>query len=104
MKPSRSRNLLPRRPRRTCRPSYRRASGLAALGAALVALLVSSAADAADAPKPLPVLEARVTRVNDGDSIEVELDSGRARVRFSAIDTPEWDQPYGAQSSAALKA
>jgi len=26
------------------------------------------------------------------------------RVRFSAIDTPEYDQRYGAQSSAALKA
>ena len=31
-------------------------------------------------------------------------DSGHARVRLSAIDTPEYDQPYGAQSSAALKA
>jgi endonuclease YncB( thermonuclease family) len=59
---------------------------------------------AADPPKPLPVLEATVTKVNDGDSIEVRLDSGPARVRMSAIDTPEHDQPYGAQSSAALKA
>ena len=32
------------------------------------------------------------------------LDTGPGRVRFSAIDTPEYDQPYGAQSSAALKA
>ena len=59
---------------------------------------------AADPPKPLPVLTASVTKVNDGDSIEVTLDSGPARVRMSAIDTPEHDQPYGAKSSAALKA
>jgi endonuclease YncB( thermonuclease family) len=25
-------------------------------------------------------------------------------VRLSAIDTPEYDQPYGSQASAALKA
>jgi endonuclease YncB( thermonuclease family) len=69
-----------------------------------VALLLGGSAIAADPPKPLPVVMATVTRVNDGDSIEVELESGKGRVRFSAIDTPEWDQPYGAQSSAALKA
>jgi micrococcal nuclease len=59
---------------------------------------------AADPPKPLPVITAKVTKVNDGDSIEVQLDAGAGRVRFSAIDTPEYDQPYGAKSSAALKA
>jgi micrococcal nuclease len=47
---------------------------------------------------------AKVAKVNDGDSIEVTLDSGPARVRMSAIDTPEYDQPYGTTSSAALKA
>jgi len=62
------------------------------------------AASAADPPKPLPVLTATVTRVNDGDSIEVTLDSGPVRVRMSAIDTPEHDQPYGSKSSAAMKA
>src|SRR4051812_19604926 len=35
---------------------------------------------AADPPRPLPVLNATVTKVNDGDSIEVALDSGPARV------------------------
>jgi len=75
--------------------------GSAALGC--VALLLGGSAGAADMPKPMPLLVATVSRVNDGDSIEVDLDSGHARVRFSAIDTPEWDQPYGAQSSAALK-
>jgi micrococcal nuclease len=67
------------------------------------ALTLSGGALAADPPKPLPVLAGTVTKVNDGDSIEVALDSGAARVRFSAIDTPEYDQPYGATSSAALK-
>jgi micrococcal nuclease len=65
---------------------------------------LTTTALAADPPKPLPVLAASVTKVNDGDSIEVALDSGPARVRMSAIDTPEHDQPYGANSSAALKA
>ncbi len=74
---------------------------LVGLAAACGALLLSGSAGAAD---PSPVLKAKVVKVNDGDSIEVELDSGHARVRMSAIDTPEYDQPYGAQSSAALKA
>src|SRR4051812_11669448 len=70
----------------------------------LLALFLPPLAVAADPPKSLPVLLAKVTKVTDGDSIEVMLDSGAARVRFSAIDTPEYDQPYGAASSAALKA
>jgi micrococcal nuclease len=73
---------------------------LAGLFAACSALLLAGSAAAAD---PVPVLKAKVARVNDGDSIEVDLDSGHARVRMSAIDTPEYDQPYGSQSSAALK-
>jgi endonuclease YncB( thermonuclease family) len=71
----------------------------------IAALALSGSATAADPAQPLPVLKAHVSRINDGDSIEVELESaGHARVRFSAIDTPEYDQPYGAKSSAALKA
>lgn len=61
---------------------------------------VSVAAD-----PPAPELRAgAVTKINDGDSIEVRLDSGPARVRLFAIDTPEHDQPYGSQAAAALKA
>lgn len=69
----------------------------------LTALLLGGSADAADPPSP-GLVKARVSKINDGDSIEVELDTGHARVRLNAIDTPEWDQPYGPQSSAALKA
>jgi micrococcal nuclease len=67
-------------------------------------LAFTMVASAAEPLKPLPVLAATVTKVNDGDSIEVTLDSGPARVRMSAIDTPEYDQAYGAKSSAAMKA
>ena len=67
-------------------------------------LAFTTEAFAAEPPKTLPVLAATVTKVNDGDSIEVKLDSGPARVRMSAIDTPEYDQPYGSKSSAAMKA
>jgi micrococcal nuclease len=67
---------------------------------ALVGLL-SAPVIAADPPR---IVSAKVTKVNDGDSIEVELEAGPGRVRFSAIDTPEYDQPYGSESSAALKA
>ena len=74
---------------------------LAGLVAARATLLLARSAGAAEPPA---VLKAKVTRVNDGDSIEVDTEQGHARVRMSAIDTPEYDQPYGAQSSAALKA
>src|SRR5215510_13294033 len=83
--------------RRLRRKTLARISGLAA---GCLALLLAGSASAADAP----LVKGRVTKISDGDSIEVDTDSGHARVRFSAIDTPEWDQPYGAQSSAALKA
>ena len=66
-------------------------------------LLVAQPATAADPAKPV-LLAAKVTKINDGDSIEVQLEAGPGRVRLSAIDTPEYDQPYGSQSSAALKA
>jgi len=82
----------------------RTVSRLGSFGAAVIALLLAGSAGAADPLKSMPLVTGTVSKVNDGDSIEVNLDSGRARVRFSAIDTPEWDQPYGAQSSAALKA
>ena len=69
-----------------------------------ILLCLAPQVPAADPAEPQPVLEGRVSKVNDGDSVEVTLASGTARVRFSAVDTPEHDQPYGPESSAALKA
>ncbi len=66
-------------------------------------LLLSLAASAAEQPKPQASVMAKVTKVNDGDSIEVMLDTGVGRVRLSGIDTPEHDQPHGRESSMALK-
>jgi micrococcal nuclease len=63
--------------------------------------IFSPPAAAAENPR---ILAATVTKVNDGDSIEVKTDSGTARVRLSAIDTPEFDQPYATQAAAALRA
>jgi micrococcal nuclease len=57
-------------------------------------------AQAADAPKLLPAV---VTKVNDGDSIEVKTEAGIVRVRLSAIDSPEYDQPHAAEATAALR-
>ena len=59
---------------------------------------VTSQTDASDNP----VLVGTVTRVLDGDTIEVQLDSGPIRVRLGSIDAPEKNQPFGKQSSAAL--
>ena len=82
--------------RRRRRPNERWTVGVASLLIALAAL-------AAEPSKPPVLLAAKVTKVNDGDSIEVMLETGAGRVRLSAIDTPEYDQPHGAESSAALK-
>lgn len=73
------------------------------VAAACLASLVIPGSSSAEEPVRRGV-PAVVTRVNDGDSIEVDLAAGPGRVRFAAIDTPEYDQPYGSQSSAALKA
>jgi micrococcal nuclease len=70
----------------------------------LALALLATTALAADPPKPAALLAATVTKVNDGDSIEVKTDAGNARVRLSAIDSPEYDQPYAPQASAALRA
>lgn len=41
------------------------------------------------------MLAGRVTRVIDGDTLDVVLASGRIRVRLHGIDAPERDQPGG---------
>jgi endonuclease YncB( thermonuclease family) len=49
-----------------------------------------------------PVLVGRVTRVLDGDTIEVALSSGPIRVRFGSVDAPEKNQPWGREARDAL--
>jgi micrococcal nuclease len=50
-----------------------------------------------------PVLRGKVIDVIDGDSIEVQLQSGRIEVRLHAADAPEHDQPGGRAAGRALR-
>ena len=74
---------------------------VSALALAVCLVALGAGARAADPPK---AVSAKITKVNDGDSVEAQTEAGAARVRLSAVDTPEYDQPYGDKSSAALKA
>lgn len=49
-----------------------------------------------------PVLIGTVQRVIDGDTVDVQLDSGLIRVRLNAIDAPEKSQPWGKESTDYL--
>jgi micrococcal nuclease len=49
------------------------------------------------------VLPGRVTRVIDGDTLDVLLSTGRIRVRLQGVDAPEHDQPGGAESKQWLQ-
>lgn len=69
------------------------------LACALVAFVVFFEARASDV-----VLVGTVTRVVDGDTIDVQLQSGPIRVRLDSVDAPETSQPYGVNSKAALAA
>jgi micrococcal nuclease len=54
------------------------------------------------ADEPDAVLVGTVTKVVDGDTIDVQLESGPIRVRLHAIDAPEKAQPHGKEASAML--
>jgi len=69
------------------------------LACALVAIILFSEAQASDV-----VLVGTVTRVVDGDTIDVQLHSGPIRVRLDSIDAPEMSQPYGVNAKATLAA
>lgn len=63
-------------------------------------LLLSLAACARDGDT---VLRGKVTRVTDGDTAQVQLQSGAITVRFYGIDAPEKDQPHGDAAASALR-
>jgi len=48
------------------------------------------------------VLEGRVTRVIDGDTLEVLIENRPVRVRIAGIDTPERGQSWASRSKQAL--
>lgn len=54
-------------------------------------------------PAENAVLAGRVTRVIDGDTLDVLLASGRIRVRLHGVDAPERDQPGGPESTQWLQ-
>ncbi|GIK33735.1 MAG: hypothetical protein AMXMBFR45_23660 [Gammaproteobacteria bacterium] len=55
------------------------------------------------APDSILVMDGRVTRVIDGDTLDVQLDSGPQRIRLYGIDTPEARAPGGREATQALK-
>jgi len=49
------------------------------------------------------VTKGRVVRIVDGDTIVVEGQGVRQKVRLSGIDTPERDQPWGDSSTREMR-
>jgi endonuclease YncB( thermonuclease family) len=68
-------------------------------GAVIVVLMlfVPTAFSAA----PREVLIGTVTRVIDGDTLDVKLSSGPIRIRLYGVDTPEKNQPHRKKASGA---
>jgi endonuclease YncB( thermonuclease family) len=60
-------------------------------------------AQALATPGNSPVLRGRVIDVIDGDSVAVQLQTGRIEVRLHAADAPEHDQPGGRAAGRALR-
>jgi endonuclease YncB( thermonuclease family) len=48
------------------------------------------------------VMQGVVVAVAEGDTLTLSVNGERVRLRLSGIDAPELDQPFGAQSRAAL--
>ncbi len=72
-----------------------------ALSRCLVTLLLAAGISAC-AQEQNPVLVGTVTKIVDGDTIDVQLTSGPIRVRLHGIDTPERGQPWAKEATAAL--
>jgi endonuclease YncB( thermonuclease family) len=69
----------------------------------LLGLIALSAAASGPGDVDL-VLPAKVVRIADGDTAEMQLDSGPMRVRLYGIDTPELHAPFGREARDALAA
>ena len=82
---------------------HRWLAGLVA-GALALALVASGCGGDRD----LPEGSARITRIVDGDTVEIAMQGSRHRVRLLGIDTPETVHPtkpvecFGPEASAAL--
>jgi endonuclease YncB( thermonuclease family) len=79
-------------------------AGWTSIARAVVAALVLGASPAVEATQggDAPRLVGKVIRVIDGDSVEVQLDSGPIEVRLHAADAPEHGQPGGRAAVRAL--
>ena len=67
---------------------------------ALAGLVVSSHLSVAVAEQS-PVLEARVSKVQDGDTFTLKGQS--RRIRVWGLDAPEWNHPGGSDATATLR-
>jgi len=48
-------------------------------------------------------IRGRVTRVVDGDTVEMTFEDGTYKVRLWGVDAPESSQPYGPNATAGLR-
>lgn len=78
------------------RSTFRRIRALL-LGLAVMQFVLSAQPDAL-----VQVLAGKVTRVIDGDTLDVQLASGMIRVRLHGVDAPESDQPGGKAATTWL--
>lgn len=66
--------------------------------AVLCALAILLRAKVAHAQDSLPVLVGMVTKIVNGETIDVQLTSGPICVRLHGVGTPERDQPWRANA------
>jgi endonuclease YncB( thermonuclease family) len=64
--------------------------------------LAMPAAPAEEAQEARHMLSGQVTRVFDGDTLEVQVGPGKLRVHINGVDAPELSQPWGKQAQGAL--
>ncbi|MSR08672.1 MAG: thermonuclease family protein [Gammaproteobacteria bacterium] len=76
---------------------------LAILTGAAFGLVASTGACSRESPERELFLSATLVRVVDGDTIDVNLDSGPLTIRLHGIDTPERKQPLGPPATKALR-